>query len=117
MTNVLEGWMQSEFTAAGYTRDVYRRGTGPGVVIVHEIPGITPKVAAFANDVVAAGFTVVMPSLVGTPGRQPPKPRPQDFARGALKVIRVENLHQIGRTPMEVFGFDERPVDVNLDFG
>ena len=70
MTNVLEGWMQSEFTAAGYTRDVYRRGTGPGVVIVHEIPGITPKVAAFANDVVAAGFTVVMPSLVGTPGRQ-----------------------------------------------
>ncbi|MEP7113310.1 MAG: dienelactone hydrolase, partial [Ilumatobacteraceae bacterium] len=35
----------------------------------HEIPGITPKVARFANDLVACGFTVVMPSLVGTPGR------------------------------------------------
>jgi dienelactone hydrolase len=39
------------------------------VIVVHEIPGITPRVASFANELVAAGFTVVMPSLVGTPGR------------------------------------------------
>lgn len=69
-TDVLAGWTSSSFTAAGYTRQVYRRGAGPGVVIVHEIPGITPKVSAFANEVVEAGFTVVMPSLVGTPGRE-----------------------------------------------
>jgi len=68
--DVLAGWTKSEFTAAGYTRDVYRRGSGPGVVIVHEVPGITPKVTQFANDVVDAGFTVLMPSLVGTPGRE-----------------------------------------------
>ena len=68
--SVLAGWERSSFTAAGYTRDVYRRGTGPGVVVVHEIPGITPKVAEFANDLVDAGFTVLMPSLVGTPGRE-----------------------------------------------
>ncbi|MFM2079118.1 MAG: hypothetical protein RJA49_3008 [Actinomycetota bacterium] len=67
--DVLAGWEKSSFTAAGFTRDVYRRGTGPGVVIVHEVPGITPKVTEFANEVVDAGFTVVMPSLVGTPGR------------------------------------------------
>jgi dienelactone hydrolase len=67
--DVLAGWAKSSFTAAGYTREVFRRGTGPGVVVVHEIPGITPKVTAFANEVVEAGFTVVMPSLVGTPGR------------------------------------------------
>jgi dienelactone hydrolase len=70
-TDVLTGWEKSSFTAAGFTRDVYRRGSGPGVVVVHEIPGITPKVAEFANDVVAAGFTVLMPSLVGTPGKAP----------------------------------------------
>ena len=69
--DVLDGWAKSSFTAAGYTRDVYRRGTGPGIVIVHEIPGITPKVAQFANEVVDAGFTVLMPTLVGTPGRAP----------------------------------------------
>jgi dienelactone hydrolase len=67
---VLEGWAQSSFTAAGFTRDVYRRGTGPGVIVVHEIPGITPKVTQFANELVDAGFTVLMPSLVGTPGRE-----------------------------------------------
>ena len=40
------------------------------VVVVHEVPGITPKVAAFAEEVVASGFTVVMPDLVGTPGKE-----------------------------------------------
>jgi dienelactone hydrolase len=67
---VLAGWEVGSFTAAGFTRDTYRRGTGPAVIVVHEIPGITPKVTAFADEVVAAGFTVVMPSLVGTPGRE-----------------------------------------------
>ena len=68
--DVLAGWELSQFTAAGFTRDVYRRGTGPGVIVVHEIPGITPKVTQFANEVVERGFTVLMPSLVGTPGRE-----------------------------------------------
>ena len=66
---LLDGWQRSEFTADGRTREVFRGGHGPGVIVIHEIPGITPKVVAFANDVVAAGFTVVMPSLVGRPGR------------------------------------------------
>lgn len=70
-SDVLAGWTKGSFTAAGLTRDTFRRGEGPGVVIVHEIPGITPAVTRFANDVVASGFTVVMPSLVGTPGRAP----------------------------------------------
>jgi len=52
-----------------YTRDTYRKGSGPVVIVVHEIPGITPAVERFANDVVSAGFTVVMPDLVGTPGK------------------------------------------------
>ena len=69
-TDVLAGWQKGSFTAAGFTRDTYRRGSGPGVIVVHEVPGITPKVTAFANDVVDAGFTVVMPSLVGTPGKE-----------------------------------------------
>ena len=69
-TNVLNGWTKGSFTAAGITHDTYRKGSGPLVVVVHEVPGITPKVAAFAEDVVSAGFTVVMPDLVGTPGQE-----------------------------------------------
>ena len=69
-SEVLAGWTPGSFTAAGFTRDTYRRGSGPGVIVVHEIPGITPKVTAFADEVVDAGFTVIMPSLVGTPGKE-----------------------------------------------
>jgi len=69
-TDVLDGWAVGEFSAAGLTRPTYRRGDGPGVIVIHEIPGITPLVTKFANEVVARGFTVIMPSLVGTPGKE-----------------------------------------------
>ncbi|HQZ35930.1 MAG TPA: dienelactone hydrolase family protein [Ilumatobacteraceae bacterium] len=68
--SVLDGWVKSTFASAGFERDVYRRGSGPGIVLVHEIPGITPKVTQFANELVDAGFTVVMPLLVGEAGRE-----------------------------------------------
>ena len=70
-TGVLAGWTAGEFTAANMTFPTYRRGGGPAVIVVHEVPGITPLVAKFANEVVDRGFTVVMPSLVGTPGKEP----------------------------------------------
>jgi hypothetical protein len=70
-TSVLEGWEPGEFSAAGMTFATYRRGSGPGVIVIHEVPSITPLVTRFANEVVDRGFTVVMPSLVGTPGRAP----------------------------------------------
>jgi len=66
----LTTWEKSTFTSATITRDTYRKGTGPVVIVVHEIPGITPAVERFADDVVAAGFTVVMPDLVGTAGQE-----------------------------------------------
>jgi dienelactone hydrolase len=67
----IDEWAKGAFTGAGITHDVYRRGTGPGVVVVHEIPGITPRVLAFAEEVVGRGFTVAMPLLVGQVGRAP----------------------------------------------
>lgn len=67
--NPLAGWGIDSFTASGMTRPVYVRGEGPAVIVIHEVPGITPAVAAFADEVVDAGFTVLLPSLVGQPGR------------------------------------------------
>lgn len=66
----LDGWEKGSFTAATLTRDTYRKGNGPVVIVVHEIPGISPAVERFANEVVDAGFTVVMPNLVGTAGQE-----------------------------------------------
>jgi dienelactone hydrolase len=65
----LEGFTAESFTHDGATRPVYRRGRGPGVVVIHEIPGITPPVAAFARRVADAGFSVYAPCLFGTPGK------------------------------------------------
>ena len=45
------------------------RGAGPCVLVMTEMPGITPAVAAFARKIADAGFTVWMPQLFGTPGR------------------------------------------------
>ena len=71
MTVSIPGWDHSTFTHDGVTHATYRQGSGPAVVVVHEIPGITPKVLEFAERVVAQGFTVVMPLLVGEVGRKP----------------------------------------------
>src|SRR5437868_7893460 len=66
----LEGFAIRSFTHDGATRTVYRRGHGPGVVIMHEIPGITPPVASFARRVADHGFTVLLPHLFGVPGKR-----------------------------------------------
>ena len=61
-------WSHSSHTHEGITHPTYRKGTGPGVIVIHEIPGITPAVSSFAQEVVSAGYTVVMPSLFGVDG-------------------------------------------------
>src|SRR4051794_16749453 len=66
----LPGFTESTFTHDGMTRPVYAAGTGPAVIVIHEVPGLHPQVAAFAQRVVDAGFSVRMPSLFGTPGRE-----------------------------------------------
>ncbi len=66
---MIDGFTTTQFTYNGETKTVHRRGTGPGVVVMHEIPGITPEVARFARWTADAGFTVAMPDMFGTPGK------------------------------------------------
>jgi dienelactone hydrolase len=65
----LDDFTATAFTHDGATKTVYRAGSGPGVVVMSEMPGITPKVADFGRRVVEAGFTVAMPELFGEAGR------------------------------------------------
>lgn len=69
MTEPLEGFTEDTFTHDGSTRRVFRHGAGPAVVVIAEVPGITPAVADFARRVAAVGCTAVLPSLFGVPGR------------------------------------------------
>jgi dienelactone hydrolase len=66
----LPGFTESTFTYDGVTRPVYAGGDGPAVIVIHEMPGLHPQVVDFARRVVDAGFSVRMPSLFGTPGRE-----------------------------------------------
>jgi dienelactone hydrolase len=70
-TDVLEGFTCGPFTAQGKTRDVYRLGSGPAVIVMAEMPGITPKVVEFARRVADIGCTAVLPHLFGVPGKPP----------------------------------------------
>lgn len=58
-------------TILGETKMVYRAGTGPAVIVMAEMPGISPHVARFAGWVRDAGFAVYMPSLFGKDGAVP----------------------------------------------
>ncbi|MCF6390714.1 dienelactone hydrolase family protein [Mycobacterium sp. MBM] len=69
--DTLADFEKTEFTHDGKTRAVYRRGSGPAVIVIAEMPGITPKVLDFARRVADIGCTVVLPHLFGTPGRDP----------------------------------------------
>lgn len=62
---------RTRFTYDGKTRTVFRKGSGPAVVVIAEIPGITPKVLDFARKVAGIGCTAVVPHLFGVPGRDP----------------------------------------------
>ena len=70
VTSALEGFEHSTFTFEGKTRDVYRAGSGPAVIVIAEVPGITPKVAEFGRRVAALGCTAVLPRLFGVAGKE-----------------------------------------------
>lgn len=70
----LDDFDETTFTHEGKTRTVFRKGSGPAVVVMAEIPGITPKVADFARRVVDLGCTAWLPVLFGTPGKNPSVP-------------------------------------------
>jgi dienelactone hydrolase len=81
--SLLDSWTRSSHTADGVTHETYRKGEGPGVIVIHEVPGLTPDVIAFAEEVVGCGFTVVMPHLFGVPEAAP---KPRVLAREFAKI-------------------------------
>lgn len=70
--SLLADWTRGRHEAGGFGYDTYRRGSGPGIVVIHESPGLTPEVIAFGDELVESGFTVVMPHLFGS-AHAPPR--------------------------------------------
>jgi dienelactone hydrolase len=55
----------------GVGKTVHVSGSGPAVVVMPEMPGISPDVARLARWIRDAGLTVYLPSLFGVDGRYP----------------------------------------------
>lgn len=60
---------RTSFEHDGRRRDVYRLGRGPGVLVMHEVPGLHPGVIRFGHRLVEAGFSVALPDLFGVAGK------------------------------------------------
>ena len=69
--DALEDFKRREIALDGVTKAVHVAGSGPAVIVMTEMPGISPHVARFARWVRDAGFTVYMPSLFGRDGAVP----------------------------------------------
>ena len=65
----LSEYDEAAFSHGGRTRKVFKRGSGPAVIVIHEMPGLHPLVVRFADRVAASGMTAYCPSLFGEPGR------------------------------------------------
>jgi dienelactone hydrolase len=67
----LEDFDPRVVTIDGAAKVVHIAGGGPAVIVMTEMPGISPHVARFSRWVRDAGFTVYMPSLFGRDGALP----------------------------------------------
>lgn len=67
----LDDFTPRQITLEGIEKKVHTAGRGPAVIVMTEMPGISPQVARFARWVRGAGFTVYMPSLFGRDGAAP----------------------------------------------
>ena len=67
----LDDFIVREIELEGQQKRVYCSGQGPAVIVIAEIPGISPHVARFSRWVREAGFSVYMPSLFGRDGAIP----------------------------------------------
>jgi dienelactone hydrolase len=63
MVEQIPGFAEESFTAAGHTGTIFSKGTEPGVILMHELPGLTRETASFAEWIAAQGFHVVLPLL------------------------------------------------------
>jgi dienelactone hydrolase len=84
----LEDFEPRELHFLDRTKRVFVAGTGPAVIVMTEMPGISPYVGRFARRVRDAGFTVWMPDLFGTAGA-PVGVEPRTLLRGLGVMARA----------------------------
>jgi len=74
MTADLDGFKRFAFDAEAASpgageKTIYRRGRGPAVILLHELPGMTPECVDLARKITDEGYCVYMPLMFGKPNQ------------------------------------------------
>ena len=80
------------FEHAGMTHSVFSAGNGPGVLLLHELPGMTPEFWRLANWL-AEHFTVWAPDLFGANST----PTPAHLGKLTLRACISREIHLFSR--------------------
>ncbi|AYV46029.1 hypothetical protein CFHF_00285 [Caulobacter flavus] len=90
-TDDMNGFVRAPTGWPDKAPDVWISQTGGApVILVHELPSITPEVMHLARALVTAGFRVHLPDFFGEPGRRPSQS--QQAANFAAACIRTDIL-------------------------
>ncbi len=99
----LEDFEHPTIELEGRAKTVYVSGSGPGVIVMSEMPGISPHVARFSRWVRDAGFTVYMPSLFGRDGAVPSAQEGIEVVRRACVSAEFRALQANSSSPVTVW--------------
>ncbi|MEH6372864.1 dienelactone hydrolase family protein [Streptomyces sp. KLMMK] len=87
----------------GVVKTVHVAGSGPAVVLMPEMPGISPDVLRLARWVRDTGFTVYVPSLFGTDGAYPTAEAGEKTVRRACVSAEFRAFAGGGTSPVTVW--------------
>jgi dienelactone hydrolase len=99
----LEDFEPQAITCEGITKVVHVAGRGPAVIVMSEMPCISPHVARFSRWVRDAGFTVYMPSLFGRDGSVPSVEEGMKVFRRACVSAEFRAFAANGSSPVTVW--------------
>ncbi|MFR9798801.1 dienelactone hydrolase family protein [Streptomyces sp. MS06] len=96
----LDDFTRRTVAVDGVEKTVYVIGTGPAVVLMPEMPGISPDVARLARWMRDAGFRIYLPSLFGTDGARPLTEAGRDVVRRACVSAEFRAFAGGGTSPV-----------------
>ena len=63
----MTGYSSFEFVAQGRRKQVFTKGSGPGILLMHELPGMVRECVELADYIASKDYTVFLPLLFGAP--------------------------------------------------
>ena len=99
----LDDFERRTIELGGVSKTVYVAGSGPAVIVMPEMPGISPHVARFGRRVRDAGFTGYLPSLFGRDGAVPGAEEGMAVLRRACVSAEFRALGTDGTSPAVVW--------------